>query len=168
MKPNKPFSIAPQIRLSLLTLVAVFSIGWTIYDWARLDELKSRVEGIAYLGVSLMLSEAFFIVGAILMLLAIGEELPTLHFTKWLHHLRFVKREIKTIASSAIQSRLFGIGFWMNFTGAVLTSLILVFGVVKLLPIQAWGILLILAIDLIATFGWRIPLHISRKRLKDE
>jgi hypothetical protein len=159
-----PVYLNSTTRALLLIAVAVLSIGWTIYDWGNLNFLKDRLIGVEYVAIGLLLTEALFIVGALVMLAAVGEKIPSFHPRRWVGNVNFLKKEIKAISSRAISSRLFGFGFWLNFIGAVGTSVILMLGVVRLFPIQAWGLLLILVIDLLATFGWRVPLQMARKK----
>jgi hypothetical protein len=58
----------------------------------------------------------------------------------------------------------FGAGFWLNFLGAVGTSLLLIYSVMKYVPFAGWGLLVLLVLDLAATFGWRVPLQLARQR----
>jgi hypothetical protein len=148
-------------------VLAVASIIYTIYDWSYFDSLKNHLSAVALLGAGLVFTEFCFIAGGLIMALALGETL--IASGRWWRRLHQVRRQVRRLASQAIQSPLFGFGFWLNFLGAVGTSVILMYGVVAFLPRGSWLVLGALLLDLIATFGWRVPLEVSRRRkLRDQ
>jgi hypothetical protein len=69
------------------------------------------------------------------------------------------------LAGKLLVSRWFMAGFWLNFLGAVGTSLVLIVGVVYLVPKAGWGLLVVVGLDLLATFGWRIPLVSKHRKI---
>jgi uncharacterized membrane protein len=145
----------------------VASIVLVIFDWNNIQTIKDRLDEVVWMGISLLVTEALFIVGAVLMAVSAGESLSDF---KRLHHwprkLNEFKKNARQFAERLIVSRLFTIGFWINFAGAVGTSVILIVAVVKFAPYTGIGVLTIIAIDLITTFGWRIPLELARRRVQ--
>jgi hypothetical protein len=153
-----------NLRNWLLGGVAIISVVYTIVDWSALHEVREKLSSIAFLPLAVAITEICFITGAVLMLIALGEEFAFANVKNVIKSSIHAKRNIKEIASKGIRTATFGIGFWLNFLGAVGTSLILLFGVFYVLPIQAWGVSLIILIDLIATFAWRVPLQMIRTK----
>lgn len=156
-----------RIRLILVFVIVVASLVATIYDWARVGDILGRLSEIGWLGAVLIATEACFIIGALLMAVSAGESIAHVrHPRHWWAHMRYLRQEVKTIAGRMLSSRLFAIGFWLNFAGAVGTSLVLVFGVIHFLPHTGWGLLILIVIDLVATFGWRLPLEYHRRKAR--
>jgi hypothetical protein len=154
-------------HVRIIIAIIVLSIAWSLYVWISYGSLYEKLGQVSGLGAIMFMSELAFTVGAIIMLVSLGEDFPWRKIHLWPSHVMRARRDLKLFANEAIQSKLFGFGFWLNFVGAVLTSLILFGGILVLLPVQAWGLLVIVIIDLLATFGWRVPLHIKRRNARD-
>jgi hypothetical protein len=155
-----------NMRLKSLALTALvgFSVLWTVLDWSRFDLIKERARELAWLGSGLLISEVCFIAGALVMTVSLGVEVAGNNRVHgWWKKLRYARREVKSMAQEAVASRLFGFGFWLNFVGAVGTSILLALSVIKFIPLAGWGLLVLVIIDLVATFSWRIPVHIARR-----
>jgi hypothetical protein len=156
----------PKYRIAALALLIGLSLGWIIYDWSDFSLLKERAQGVVALGVGLAVTEACFILGALFMAASVGIQIAESNRVHgWIRHMRYVRREVKTIAHQTGESRLFGVGFWLNFIGAVGTSTLLVAAVFYYLPVAGWWLLIALLADLVVTFGWRIPVHLARRKL---
>lgn len=149
----------------LIIAIAVLSIAYTLYDWSQLKEIQKEISNIAYLGGALLFTEACFIIGALIMAATITEVVAELKQKSWLRRLQYVRTHVRQLAHSFLKSKVFGFGFWLNFTGAVGTTVILAVGVIMVLPVGSWLLLVLLAIDLIATLGWRVPVQLQRRNI---
>ena len=92
-------------------------------------------------------SEVLFIGGIIVMALAVGHDLG-LNPVKW-------RGQLKSVIQKVTEDRVFWVGFWVNFAGAVGTTLVIATLVVLVLPWQGWGIAAIGSLDLVVTVALR-------------
>jgi hypothetical protein len=154
-----------RVKASASILLAVLSLVWIIYDWSSEGLLAARAHALVAAGLYLVITETCFIVGAIIMAATLGVGVATEghRFKRWYRHIRYVRSEAKHLALSLVENHWFAVGFWLNFFGAVGTSLILIGVVTADAPFAGWGLLVLLVLDLAATFGWRIPLHMKRR-----
>ena len=151
----------------LLVIVVLVSIALTIVNWNTMSEARQRLSSIVWTGPALLMTELMFIVGAVMMAMSAGEELSTYrHPRHWHHGIRALRQNTRRFAENLIISPLFEIGFWLNFVGAIGTSVIIIAGLIIVAPYTGLGITIIVFIDLIATFGWRVPLEIARRKVK--
>ena len=158
-------------RLSsvFITVLIAVSFLWPLLNWREFEAIRHNFVGIGYISAALIISEVAFVVGAVLMLGAVGTEFTGRNkFHVFIKKYRASRKSLKEVAAQAITSPAFSIGFWLNFAGAVATSLILAFGIIRFLPAVGYGLLIIVTLDLIATFAWRRPLHNARKRLNEK
>lgn len=144
--------------------LAGISVVWSVINWSRIAAAQNDIRNIAFYGWMIFFFEVCFVLGAVIMSVAIGNEIPKYHPLKWLNHIRKLRRDIKIIATQSITSRLFGFGFWLNFFGALGTSSIVIVGIIRHLPFESWGLIALLAVDIIVTFSWRVPLQLMRKK----
>lgn len=129
--------------VALSPLEAVFEDIKDVLPWA--------IVGIA-------ISEVFWNLGAAIMAFAVGIRI------RWKDVLR-LRQLMAELTVYALNSRLFWIGFWINFAAALSDDVIAIIAVINGLPIQSWGILLIVFADTVATFALRhIILHRWRLR----
>jgi hypothetical protein len=162
-KPNTALRLNRLKNLALVMLL-VGSLALTVANQSVLSRITHEVSTVKALALVLLICEVAFVAGALLMMASLGvkfEERTRIH--AWWKHLKYARREIKTMATQALTSKLFGFGFWLNFAGAVGTSLVLAVTVIKFAPVVGWGLLVVIIVDLIATFAWRIPVHMYRK-----
>ncbi|MGB3023839.1 MAG: hypothetical protein WBB39_03475 [Candidatus Saccharimonadales bacterium] len=153
----------------LLTILVIVSIGLTVINWQLSGDLRSRMVEIVWVAPALFVTEALFVVGAIMMAVSAGENLAEYrHPRHWHRGVMTIRRQTRQFAEKLVISTLFTVGFWCNFAGAVGTSLILIIGLALIAPLTSLGVTLIIVIDLIATFGWRIPLEIARRKIKEK
>lgn len=127
--------------------------------------MKSAYSQLYWVGPALLLSETSFIIGALLMAISAGENIS--HYRRLRHIPRGIvdlRRNVRFFAEKILVSKLFAIGFWMNFAGAVATSGLLIAGLSTVAPLASAGIITVIIIDLIATFGWRVPLEVARRK----
>lgn len=116
---------------------------------------------------SLVVTEALFIVGAFAMAVSVGENLAEFrHPRYWCKGVMTVREQVKIYVETLIISPLFSFGFWCNFAGAVGTSAILIIGLLMVAPMASAGLVILVVLDLVATFGWRIPLEIARRKVR--
>ena len=144
----------------MVWLIIVGSLLWTAYDWNGLSTIKNRLGTIVVFVIALTLSEILFIAGACFVAGAVGKHVFAGCGWKPIRvaaAIRNVRRSYRSLASSAISSRLFRIGFNLNWIGAAATGVITALGILIVLPVHAWGLLLLPILDIAATFGWRIP-----------
>jgi len=160
---REAFMGSPAARWILAALITA-SFLWSIYDWTKLHDVVNRIHDLAYLLVAITISELFFTIGAIVMILEVG--LAFGEAKGWLHLAHRARLSLRDSLSVATYSRLFGLGFWLNLIGAVGTSVLLAAGVIWLMPVASWGLVVLLFIDIIATLSWRIPVQINRRRAR--
>ena len=134
-------------------------------SWAHVSHLKHSLAGLAVYGIGLVLTEICFTAGAVIMATVIAAELSTELAGHWVNRIAHARRNLRRHAVAAVGSRWFGFGFWLNFAGAVGTSLLLIAGVFSVVRWAGIGLALLLALDLVATFAWRVPVHLSRRKL---
>lgn len=154
-----------NLRKWFLTALVITSIALIAIDWAHMREITHHLSSVTWIGICLLITEAFFVIGALLMAISAGENLSEFkRLRHWPRRLSELRNSARHFAEKMILSRTFTIGFWLNFIGAVGTSLILIGAVIAFTPYTGFGILIVIIIDLIATFGWRIPLELTRRR----
>jgi hypothetical protein len=148
----------------LIPFLIIASTVWSFYDWSHLHQVVARIHQLEPLVVILAISEICFITGAVIMAAEVAGALGESHGL-W-RHLRHHRRLLRETLGHNLQTKWFGLGFWLNFAGAVITSAVLAGGVIWLMPVASWGLFVLLIIDIIATFSWRVPLHRHRRRLR--
>ncbi len=152
---------------SFLLLIAVASVGLMVIDIIFFHDLKSHLSQIVWTSGALAVTETLFIVGALIMALSLGERIEHFRSIKtWHHGIRYIRLHARQFGEQLIVSPTFTLGFWVNFVGAVGSSVILIIGLLSVAPYTSLGILTVIVIDLVATFGWRIPIEIARRRLR--
>lgn len=145
------------IKRGLLWALVIISVGFlffTPYD-QLLDNAK---QVLPWVGTAIILSEALFITGLIIMAIAAGMSVRN----PWR-----LRRELKAIFRSAANSRLFWVGFWINVVGAVGSTGSVCVALFKVLPVQSWAIILIPLADLLATALLRLWVIRYRARERD-
>jgi hypothetical protein len=158
-----------SLRKYLVWTIVVASIIWTAYDWNGLSSIKTRLGALVAVVISLILSECLFLLGACLVAVAVGKHVFADCGGKPIRiaaAIRRVRRSYKSLASTALSSRLFRLGFNLNWIGAAATGLILALGILLALPVHAWGLLLLPILDIAATFGWRMPIAAKLRSLE--
>ncbi len=153
------------LRRRLILALIILAIALTVIDWLQGGQVNVQLQKNGWLGIAILITEAFFVGGALLMAITAGENLLSLHPKHWVTHFSYLKREARTLAHKLIRSRLFMFGFWLNFVGAIGTSLILIIGIILFVPQAGWGVLIIVVLDLLASFGWRALAIAKRKKL---
>jgi hypothetical protein len=164
--PNLNSTSLPALWLRYKT-AAVSTIVLSSFALTLLSAPKSdlRLQAVGKFGVALIITEALFTLGALLMATSVGLEVAGANRLHRVYRiLRQSRARARQMATEILESKLFALGFWMNFAGAVGTSVILISVVASFVPTTGWGLLLLLFLDLLATFLWRVPLHIKRKK----
>lgn len=148
-------------------VLIVSSLLLVVADLTHMAQVQPYFQQVAWVGVLLIISEILFVLGVILMMIGAGESLAEASKSQPLYkRLYYIRKNYRRLGEAAIVNNIFTIGFWMNFLGAVASSIILIVVIIVYTPITGSGILLILIIDLVATFGWRIPVELARRRIK--
>lgn len=154
-------------RSLFLTLLAVASIALLVINALTTDYSQFRIGQVLWVAIGLVVGETLFVVGALVMAYSVGENVSHFgHIRKWRQGLSYLRKHARRFGETLIVSKSFTVGFWMNFAGAVITSLILISAIIAYNPYAGAGILVVLVIDLVATFGWRIPIEIARRKVK--
>lgn len=154
-----------RLKKPLIISLIIASIVLTVYDWTNIKDVHSYLWSAGVVGIGIVIAEVLFIAGVVFMAISAGESFPSIKkIHKWPGHFSALRGDTRSFAENLLTSRLFAIGFWMNFVGAVGTSTILVFAILKFAPYTGIGVLAVIIVDLVATFGWRIPLEIARQR----
>lgn len=130
-------------------------------------DIRHELGKLVWAAPSLLVTEALFIVGACMMAVSVGENLAEFrHPRQWYKGIMMVRSHTRSYAEKLIISPRFSFGFWCNFVGAAGTSIILIVGLWTVAPVTSAGLVAIIVLDLIATFGWRIPLEIARRKVR--
>lgn len=146
----------------LLVSSLVATVIVVIRSPALLDSAYSQ---LYWVGPALLVSELSFIIGALLMAISAGENISHYRRLRHIPHgIVELRRNARFFAQKILVSKLFAVGFWMNFAGAVATSGLLIAGLSTVAPLASAGIITVIIIDLIATFGWRVPLEVARRK----
>jgi hypothetical protein len=165
-----PALTANRLKNLILVLLVVGSLAFTLSNRSVYEHIAHQAQTIRLLGIILLVCEICFVAGALIMMASLGVQLEEgTRLKRWWGHLKYARQEFKTVASQALTSRLFGFGFWLNFAGALGTSLVLAFTVLTVAPATGIGLLIVIGVDLVATFAWRVPLHyLRRSKIKHE
>lgn len=135
------------IKRGLLWGLVFLSVGFlffTPYD-QLLDNAK---QVLPWVGTAVVLSEALFIIGLIIMAIAAGTSI---------RHPWRLRREIKTLfRDTVVKSRLFWVGFSINVIGALGSTGSICVALFMVLPVQSWAIILIPLADILATVLLRL------------
>jgi hypothetical protein len=148
---------AKTIKRGLLWTLVVISVGFlffTPYD----QLLDHAMQVLPWVGTAIILSEALFMTGLIIMALAAGISVRY----PWR-----LRRELKVIFRATANSRLFWTGFWINVVGALGSTGSVCVALFKVLPVQSWAIILIPLADLLATALLRLWVIGYRARERD-
>lgn len=108
---------------------------------------KIRKENLLLIGLLISIAELLFISGIIIMATSVGHDIG-FNPLKWRGHL-------KQIVNKVSKDKLFWVGFWINFAGAVMTTSVLTIMAIRLLPPQSWGVVLLGFLDIFITLSLR-------------
>lgn len=167
---NQPRLSAARAKQVLIWTVVLASMGWTAYNWSGLDRVRHRLGDAAIIAVLLILCEVSFVIGAALVAVGLGREAfrGTGHNPlRWIAALLQVRSQFKVLAACVSNNKLFRFGFYLNWMGAFGTGLVLLIGIIIVLPVTAWGIAILPLLDIVATFGWRLPIETKMRTLED-
>jgi hypothetical protein len=152
---------SPGMRRGLVWAIVAVSIGWTLYDWNGLTAVEGRLSSVFALAVALVVSECMFVAGSCMVAAALGRHVFAGVGASPVRALRAVagiRGQYREIAARATKSRMFTWGFVINWIGAAMTGVVVFVGILIVLPMTAWGLLVLPVLDLVATFGWRVPI----------
>lgn len=161
----------PNLISKLIKLGVILSLLASVYGVLQSDGWQVHPVEAGWLGGALLLTEASFILGALLMASSAGEcVLRQKGVRQSCLSLVRLKHDARRLAQRLLRSRLFALGFWLNWFGAAGTSIILALAAVRFAPPGGVSLplLAIIAIDLLATFGWRTALEIKRRRARND
>lgn len=145
------------IKRGLLWSLVIISVGFLLFT--PYDQLLDNAKQVLpWVSTAIILSEALFITGLIIMALAAGMSV---------RHPWRLRRELKAIFRTTANSRLFWVGFWINVIGAVGSTGSVCVALLKVLPVQSWAIILIPLADLLATALLRLWVISYRARERD-
>ncbi|MFV0523439.1 MAG: hypothetical protein ACK5RL_02955 [Acidimicrobiales bacterium] len=133
------------VRWGLLVMVLGSLVGLALAPGEdRTDELRSAAGWVA---VGLVVSELLFAAGLVIMAWTAGVRLG-LNPLGW-------KDRLPLVLTSLDRSPWFWAGFVVNTVGAVTSAAVLAGGIFSGLPVSAWGLLVLPALDLSLTFSLR-------------
>ena len=137
------------------------SLMWTVAELI-FGTLRPRLQVVDFAGVGslLVLSEAAFVLGLVLIATATGRSLG-----RNVRSLAALRSETKAILQAVGKQRLTRVGLYLNWGGAAGTALVLVGAVLVLLPPASWGLATVPAVDLAGTFALRLPIRAALARL---
>lgn len=148
-----------------IRLIILASLVWTAYNWSGLAEIKDELSRVVIIMVILLICEVCFVSGAILMLVGAGNTFRGV--SGWIKGIKEARQNARLIAEHISTSRVFRVGFNLNWVGAVGTGVVLFGGVLLILPITSWGLAVLPFLDIVASFGWRCPIDRSIRALKE-
>lgn len=163
-------SAARKIRSLLVWTIVLASVAWTIYNWSGLTQIKEELDKVAAFAILLLLTEICFVIGAIMVAAGLGKSIfrgTGYNPIAWLKAIGKLRGEYHSFAERINTSTSFRIGFNLNWIGAVGTGLVLAIGILVVLPATAWGLLILPALDIAASFGWRTPISRKLKHLRE-
>lgn len=132
-------------RVALWALIAV-SIGSLLFS--PLESTIDRAKRVGpWVGLGLVVTEALFIFGLAVMAWSVGVRMG-LNPLAW-------RARMDTVLARLNRSPLFWTGLAVNTVGAIGTGVVLVAAVVAGLPVSAWGLLVLPAVDLSLTAAVR-------------
>jgi hypothetical protein len=151
--------------------LVLVSVIWTIVASSGLDKVAHRLRDVVFVAIALVVSEAFFIGGALLVAGSLGHHVlssrgGTESATR-LTAMRNVRATYRELAHHVGSSRAFSLGFLLNWVGAAGTGIVLAVGIILVLPVSSWGLLILPLLDLVATFSWRTPLASRLRNARD-
>jgi ornithine decarboxylase len=135
--------------------LAVASLLWTVAE-LLFGDFRPRLEVVDFAGVGslLVLSEAAFVLGLVLIAAARGRTLGRV-----LRSLTTLRSESRAILQSVGSQRVSRVGLYVNWIGAAGRAIVLIGAVIILLPPAAWGLAALPAVDLARTFALRLPIR---------
>lgn len=140
------------------------SLVWTVVAW--LDGAfrpHLHVALVGGLAVGIGISEAAFVGGLGLMASAIPGAVPRVAGHRPIARVRVLRRDGgRALLAACAERRRWRVGFLLNWAGAVATTVLLITCLMLYTPPSAWGGLLVLIFDLVATFGLRLPIWAHR------
>jgi hypothetical protein len=147
------------IRRWGVALLVLGSLGWAIWRWNSLQELRTHL-GIhaAIVGIAIGVSEVLFIAGAIVMAHRTGRVVlagTSWRPWRWLSALAEVRRGVRSVEPMR-GDRPTQVGLYLNWFGALgTTGLIPIVMIAVTLPLAAWGLMGPFICDIVATCAWR-------------
>jgi hypothetical protein len=139
--------------------IVVVSLAWTLVAWVGGQfQPPATFASVRILVVALGVSEVLFIGGVILMASAVSTIRQRLT-PRGIVSLRGYVRDLLGVAH---KNSAWSVGFYTNWVGAVGSTLTLLVALLVLTPPAAWGVGLLLVLDLAATFGIRWPAYTAR------
>lgn len=136
------------------------SMAWTVYAWlsGTFRPVVSLAEASVF-AVGVAVSEALFVLGLVFMAASLPSAArPTSQATSAGAVMKLRSRTNDLLGACA-DNRVWRAGFYLNWAGAIASAMMLMATVFVLMPSAAWGLVLVLSLDLVATFGLRTPLH---------
>lgn len=172
MANNKPKpSAARRIKRWAIAIIVLTSVVWTAVRWDSLAEVKEKVGQVAIFGGLMLINEVFFTSGLIMIAGSLGRHIfagAGANPINWVRALWGIRAKTTELLHSIADSRMFRVGFTLNWIGAVGTGLIPTVGIVVLLPYTAWGIAVLPLIDVVASIGIRAPIQAKINQTRQE
>lgn len=154
MLPNNYLRHHKKIVWVLLVISIIFLL------LSPLDEVRDKISQTApTLLLSILVSEAAFILGILIMASSIGFELGKNPLT-WKRHIHEITKELP-------DNKMFWFGFWVNAAGAFGTGIFLSIGIIRVFPVQSWGLLWIAFADIALTLTVRAAILELRTEYKN-
>lgn len=160
---------ARRIKRYLIWGIVLASVAWTIIRWDSLSEVKGKVGQVAVFGVLMLINEVIFISGLLLITASLGRHVfagTGWNPVRWVKALLGVRVKATELLHSIADSRMFRVGFMLNWIGAVGTGLIPTVGIFVVLPYTTWGIAVLPMLDVVASIGIRAPIEAKIKQAR--
>jgi hypothetical protein len=151
------------MRRHAVAIAVTGALLWTAFNWSGVKQVMRELHRLPPLAFLAVLCELAFDVGLALLAIGAGEKLVGGAGGELtgglLRRLWRARRSLRELLCTYSTNRCFRIGLALNWFGAAtVTGVIPMIAIVALLPIRDWGLLVLPAVDLVATFTLRLPL----------
>ncbi len=138
----------PLRRLRRAAFWGLVVVSIALLFLSPLDEVVEQVKDVApWVGIGLVVSEVLFVAGLALIAAAVGVSLPRNPLV-W-------RAQLPELLAKLDTTPLFWVGLVINSIGAIGTAVVLVVAIVRGLPVQSWGLLVLPFADLSLTVAIR-------------
>lgn len=162
MPEAKPFETARK-WISRLSIIASLVLLWV--NRSGLATIFDQLGDILIFAILILICEICFVAGLALMLVGLGTSFDSIF--GWLKALWQVRKDPTLLLGHLSASRVFRLGFNLNWLAAVGTGVLAVVGVITVLPVSGWGLLVPAVLDILASFGIRVPIELKFRALKE-
>ena len=155
-------------RRQYFRIIFALALLWSIYTWFDGGWHPSGLtHSLGRYALALLIAEIAFISGMILMFFSVnlksfGEKKRISDFS-----INKIRQNYPEIARATVDRSRWRFGFFLNWFGAIASTMVLSLAVIFLTPIKSWGLLIPFTLDLVATCGLRYPIYRNMSHYKN-